>query len=139
MSDAIAARGTLIQKGDGAVSEQFTTIAEVVDISGLSLKQDVDDVTSHSSPSGWKEKIGTLLELGQVTLKLNFIPTNATQNSTLGLIADMKNRVKRNFKEIFPDNTTFAFTALVVDFKVVANVANKLTADVTLEGTGVLS
>ena len=138
MSDAIKAVGTLLQKGDGAGSENFTTIAEVTDITGPNIKQDMDDVTSHSSAGGWREKVGTLLDGGQVTLAINYVPANATQNATLGLIADLKNRVKRNFKLIFPDSgsTTWSFAALVVDFKPKAAVASKLSADVTMEITG---
>ncbi len=133
MTNALAAYGVLLKIGDGATSEAFTTIAEVRDISGPSLELETKDVTSHDS-GGWTEHIGTLLKGGEVSFDLNFIPTNATQGYSSGLIDDMVNRVKRNFQIIFPTTspTTWAFAALVTAFEPSAAVADELKADVTL-------
>ncbi len=139
MSDALSSFGTLLKVGDGATpTENFTTIAEVRDISGPKLEQETEEVTSHGSPGGWKEYVGTLLSAGEVTFDLNFVPTEATHNPSTGLIADLKNRVKRNFQLVFPDasTTTWAFTALVTGFEPDEPVAGSLSAAVTLQVTG---
>jgi predicted secreted protein len=138
MSPAIASFGTLLKIGDGAGPENFTTIAEVRDISGPKLEQATEEVTHHGSAGGWREFVGTLLSAGEVTFDLNFVPTGATHNPTTGLIADLKNRVKRNFKLVFPDTavTTWAFTALVTGFEPEESVEGSLAASVTLQVTG---
>ncbi len=139
MSDALSAFGTLLKIGDGATpTENFTTIAEVKDISGPSLELATEEVTHHSSTGGWREKIGTLLSAGEVTFDLNFIPTEATHSYSTGLINDMVNRTKRNFQLVFPDagNTTWQFTALVTKFEPDEPVEGELGASVTLEVTG---
>ena len=138
MSDAISAFGTLLKIGDGGDPESFTTIAEVKDISGPSLSLATEEITNHSSPGGWREFIGTLLDAGEVTFDINFIPTHSTHNASTGLIADMVNKVKRNFQLVFPDagNTTWNFTALITGFELSEPVEGTLSASVTLRITG---
>lgn len=139
MSNAVFGQGTLLQIGDGgSPTETFTTIAEVTEISGPSLALDVIDVTSHDSTGGWREKIGGLLDGGEVTFTINYLPSNATHNATTGLLRDLKNRTKRNFKLVFPDagSSTWSFTALVTSFEPSEPIDDRLTADVTLSITG---
>jgi predicted secreted protein len=139
MTEAISSFGTLLKIGDGATpTENFTTIAEVQDISGPGLEQRTEEVTHHGSTGGWVERIGTLLDAGEVGFDINFLPTHATQDPSTGLIADMKNRTKRNFQLVFPDgsSTTWEFTALVTGFEPDEPVEGKLSASVTLEVTG---
>lgn len=139
MSDAISSFGTLLKIGDGgSPTENFTTIAEVLDISGPALEQATEEVTSHSSVDGWREHVGTLLSAGEVSFDVNFVPTHATHNPSTGLIKDMTDRTKRNFQLVFPDagSTTWQFTALVTGFEPDEPVEGKLGASVTLQVTG---
>lgn len=138
MSSAVAAIGTLLKIGDGGGSEVFTTIFEVMDISGPGLARDTLEVTNHSSPGSWEEFIAGVKRSGEVTFDVNYLPTTATHNATTGLIADMNNGTKRNFQLVFPNagNTTWAFTALVNGFEPAAPVADVLRASVTLKLTG---
>ena len=138
MTNALAGYGVLLKIGDGGGSETFTTIAEVRDIEGPELELEAKEVTSHDSPGGWREYIGTLLTGGEVSFDLNFIPTNATHSYSAGLIKDLVNRTKRNFKLVFPDggSTTWTFAALVKGFKPSAAVEDELAAEATLQVTG---
>jgi predicted secreted protein len=138
MTNALAGYGVLLKIGDGGGSETFTTIAEVKDIEGPELELEAKEVTSHDSPAGWREYIGTLLSGGEVSFDVNFIPTNATHSYSAGLIKDLVNRTKRNFKLVFPDggSTTWTFAALVVGVKPSGPVEDELSAEVTLQVTG---
>ncbi len=139
MTNALNAFGTLLKIGDGATpTENFSTIAEVKDIGGPKLKLNTADVTSHSSTDGWKEVIGTILEAGEVSAKINFIPTNSTHSYSTGLIKDMLARTKRNFKIVFPDagSTTWLLPALVTGFEPSEPVDGVLEADITLTISG---
>lgn len=138
MSNAIDSNGTLLQAGDGATpTEAFTTIAEVLDISGPSLSLETEDVTSHDS-GGNAEYIGTILDGGEVSFEINYIPGNATHNATAGLLKTMTDKAVRNFKLVFPTASpvTWQFTALVTGFEPAAPAKGKLTASVTLKVTG---
>jgi len=134
----ISAFGTLLQIGDGGSPESFTTIAEVSSISGPSLSLDAVEITHHSSTDGWREFVGGLLDGGEVSFDINFLPTDATHNASTGLLADMMNRTRRNFKLVFPDSgsTTWSFTALVTAFEPAEPTDDKLAASVTLKLTG---
>lgn len=137
MADPVGSHGTLIKIGDGGSPEAFTTIARVKDIKGPGVKNDVEDVTCQDS-AGWKEKLATISDGGQVTFELQFIPTNATHSYSAGLLKDAYNRTKRNFQLVWPDsgNTTWTFAAYVAQFLPSGPVKGVLGGSVTLEVTG---
>jgi hypothetical protein len=137
---AIAAYGTLLKLGDGATPESFTTIFQVVDITGPSMKMDTVETTNQDS-AGWGELIPTIFRAGDVKFDVNYTPTNATHNATTGMIASMKNRTLRNFKLVYPDvgGTTWPFTGYVTGFEVKESVKDKLTASVTISITGAVT
>jgi len=134
----IASYGTLLKAGDGGSPESFTTIAEVLDITGPGLTLNTEDGTSHDSTAGWMERIATILDVGEVGFAIQYDPAGATHDASTGLIADMVARTLRNFQLVFPDTgtTTWAFAAFVTGFEPGAPVAGKLTASVTLSGSG---
>jgi predicted secreted protein len=137
-TQAIFALGTLLKIGDGGGPETFTTIAEVMSISGPGLTSDTIDVTSHSSTGGFREFIMGLSDGGEVTFTINYNPTQATHNATTGLLRDYINRTRRNFKIVFPDgsSTTWSFTGVVTGFSMSAPTDAQLSADVTIKVSG---
>jgi len=139
VTQAISAFGTLVKVGDGATpTENFTTIAELLDISGPELGLDTEEVTTHSSPGGWEEHIGTILRSGAITFQVNYVPTHATHNASTGLIADMVNRTVRNFELVFPNTgaTKWSFAALVTSCPPAEPVAGALRGSFSLKLTG---
>ena len=132
-----AAFGSLLQRGNGATPEVWTTIAEVTNISGPSLSHEVIDVTSHSSSGAFREKVGGLLDGGEITLDLNFVPAGATHKEAVGgLLYDMTARSVNNYKLIFPDTTYWIVPALVTNFTPDMAVDGKLGASVTITVSG---
>lgn len=137
MSNAISSYGTLLKVGDGAAPENFTAIAEVKDISGPSFSLGTEEVTNYSS-NGWREFVATILDAGEISFDINFIPSETTHDVTTGLLADMVNKTKRNFQIEFPDTgaTTWTFAAYVTGFELSEPVEGALGASVTLRITG---
>ena len=135
----IAAFGTLMKIGDGGTPESFATIAEVTDLQGPSGKTAMVELTNHGSPSAHTERVPTIVDPGTWKLSVNFTPTAITQNYATGLIRDWINRTKRNFRLVWPNaaNTTIAFAAYVTAFDTKAPVDGKLSADISLDVTGV--
>jgi len=131
MAQALAAYGTLLKHSkDGGTT--YTTIAEVVSISGPGLSAEAIDVTSHDSPEGWREYVGGLKDGGEVTFDINFIPGNTTHAELAGRIGAYVD----TFQLVFPDNTAWTFDALITGFEPQENVDGKLSASVTLKITG---
>lgn len=139
MTAALSAFGTLLKRGDGgSPTETFTSIAEVLDIGGISLESAMEDVTSHLASGRYEESVPTTKKVGPVTFKLNFVPTATTHSYTSGLVKDFDNQTLRNFKVVFPDagSTTWAFSAYVSKVDIAAPVKGVLSGDVTLTITG---
>ena len=122
----------------GAADVTYTTIANVVNFSGPSLSLATIDSTHMESTAAYREHIAGLLDAGEVSFDLNFLPTNATQNHILGLIKDIKHKKLRTFKEIFTDSasTEWTFTAWVTGFTPGGTIDGKLAANVTVKISG---
>jgi len=135
--DGTAAFGSLLQMGNGATPEIWTTIAEVTNISGPSLSQETVDVTSHSSSGAFREKVGGLLDGGEFTLDINFVPTGATHKEAVGgLLYNMTARSVNNYKLLFVDTSFWICPCLVTGFTPDMAVDGKLGAAVTLTVSG---
>ena len=138
MSDALSSFGHLLKIGDGAGTEVFTTIAQVLDVNGPDLSLDTEEVTSQTSANGYDEHIGTILRGGEVTLDINYIPTDGTHDESTGLISVMQTKAVNNFELVMTDSgtTTWSFAALVTKFSPTAPVAGALRASVTMKISG---
>lgn len=137
-TSAISSHGTLLKIGDGQGSESFTTIAEVLDITGPSYELATEEVTNHDS-GGWREYVPTLLDGGELTFDINYYSAT-TQDQ---LETDMLAKTKRNFKIVFPlpasGTDTRAFAAYVTGVEVQAPVEGVLKMSLTLRTTGAIS
>lgn len=137
MGDGLAAFGTAFQIGNGATPEVFTSIAEVVAIGGPGLAMEVVDVTSHGSAGAFREKVGGLLDGGDITLDLNFVPTAATHKEAVGgLLYNYTQRTVNNYKLIFADATYWILPCLITGFTPDNPVEGKIGASVTLTVAG---
>lgn len=135
-TSAISSHGTLLKIGDGgSPSESFTTIGEVLDISGPSYELSIEEVTNHDS-SGWREFIPTLLDVGEITFDINYYSAT-TQDQ---IETDLRAKTKRNFELVFPlpasGTDTRAFAAYITGFEMSAPVEGVLRGSVTLRPVG---
>lgn len=137
MTDAKAAFGTELQLGDGADPEVFTKIAELIDPSDEGSSE-VVDVTAHTAPNPFREKIVTLLDAGEVTFDVNWVPSHATHNTTNGLRKIWVNRELRNWKLVFPTDPAVEddFSAYVTNIGRSFPVAEGMQGSITLTITG---
>jgi hypothetical protein len=81
---AINAHGSFIYMSDG--SGNYTKVAEIKSFQPASLSRDTLDATSHDSTV--KEYIGSLVDGGEVTFNINYIPTNTSQENLRDNLAD---------------------------------------------------
>lgn len=115
-TSAVSSFGSLLKVGDGGSPENFTTIAELLTMSGPKMSADEAEVTNFSSTGGWKERIPTLLDGGEITCTANWIPQDATQDYTAGILHRFVNKTKQNYKLVFNDAgaTTWTFSGYVL-------------------------
>ena len=141
----VDAFGTLFKRGNGATpTEVFTTIANVTTIGGPERTRETIDVTAHDSPDGWMEFIGSLKNGGEVSLEINYDPTNDTHD----LDDDFDDRDPRNYQIVLlpgdEGEHTWAFAGILTqlgdefpyDDKMTRNMTVKITGKPTLTPTG---
>lgn len=117
----------------------YTEIAGAQNIGGPSLSTDIEDTTSHDSPSGFEENVATIIRTGEMKLDINYDPSNATHDGTTGILYRQKNKMLGPYQLRFPDadHTMFSFDAWVSSLDPSEPVAGKVTAAVAFKITGV--
>jgi len=136
--------GATIGIGTGllATTPTYTTIAQVSALSGPSISGETVDVTTHDSPSGFRQFVAGLVDPGEVTFDLVFdydVGTHA--NASGGILYPLHQRTGRAFKITFTDSTpiTVVFDAFVTSFEPDMSIDGAMTASLTLKLTGVLT
>lgn len=135
MANVISAKGSLLQRStDGGTV--YATVAEIVD-HNVDLSGDDIDVTNHQTAGNWRERIIGLLS-GQISCDLNFVPADASQSGTAGIIADFKNRMSRHYKLITASNVTLltGFQMVITNISVGLAVDSKESLSVTFASNG---
>jgi len=103
MSDAQSGTGILLKAGDGEDPESFVAVAEIVALKPPQLSRNEIEVSNHNE--GADAKILGMLRRGQVTGTANWLPLDPTQSSDgEGILADIRNNVKRNWRIEVPPN-----------------------------------
>jgi len=120
VSSAIWAYGSLLQIGDGAVSEAFSTVAEIVELTPPAMSRDDIDVSNNDSSDGYREFIPGWRDGGEVSAKANWLPTNTTQaySSASGLHGQFNDNVKHNYRIVLPSSLiTISFSGFLTAFE----------------------
>lgn len=128
--------GVALGVGDGASTEVFTAIAEVIDVNGPGYSKDTIDVSHSTSPGKFREFISGFLDAGEVTLTANM-----TQSDYASLLTLMKLEASNNFELTIPDDNfstkpTIVFAGLITSLASPMPTQDKVTMDVTFKVTG---
>ena len=111
-------------------------IANVGDYTGPGMSKQVVDVTSHSAPVPWREKITTLLDGGDLTLPLYFVPDDSDMQALLTVFLTNGFAGIRWYKLLFTDGTFYTFEASISKWSYKIPVAGVVTVDVAFTITG---
>lgn len=114
----------------------YTSVAEVVDISGPSFTQ-----ATHEAPSQgttWMKKVAGIVTAGQLTFGVNFIPKDATHDDSTGLISLVGLQHTTAWQVVYNDAgagtaSTWDFSAYMVGFEEDIPVDGILMSTITLE------
>lgn len=124
-------------KRDTTGSGSFSTIANVSDLSGPEREREAIEVTSHDSPDQYREFVKGLKDGGEVSVTINFDPTNTTHQS---LDADFEERDLRDYQIVIlpgtADEWTWEFTALITSISESYPVDDRMEREVTVKISG---
>ncbi len=136
---AIPAINTLLGLGSGS-PESFTTIANIGNINGLTLSANVVDVTSHSTGVPWRQKITTLLDAGDLTCDLFFVPGDTGHQDLLDIFIEKNGTTNglRHYQITFPESGApkWQFYAYISKFSITSQTADVIKAQVVFTATG---
>ena len=124
--------------GDGASPEVFTKVAEVLSVGGPSLSRDTPEATHTDSTAGYKEFIAGMKDGGEVTINMNFLPADASQDLATGLLGDFGTDTPINYQITFPYSPTVAWTfaGFITGFEPDVPIEDRMTASVTFKVSG---
>jgi hypothetical protein len=133
MGDAISAQGTIIERDPLGVGS-FAAVAELRDISGPALSRNPIETTNHNDSD--ESFVVGIRRHGEVTFTVGYIPTNASHDSSTGLIKSWQDGQRDVFRVTYPDGSEWVFSGFISNFASSAPVDDGLTADVSIRTTG---
>jgi hypothetical protein len=130
--------GTLVKRGQGDTNpgpETFTSIGEMLDITGPGLSRPTIDANNMQSPNRMEEVILGMVQTGTVDFDVQYVRGDVQHQ---GLITDCKAGTLRNFQVVLGDdpNDPIAFAAYVTKAQPKYPVAGKRTLSISLKITG---
>lgn len=133
--------GVLVASASSALSggtngtEVFTTIAEIKSVGGPNMSSQIIDVTNMDSANNTREFITNLIDPGELTFAMNFLPGSTSQQ---GVFTDMKNRTRRNFQLVWTDAsaTVCTLAGIVTAFQITNAIDAAMEANITIKITG---
>jgi len=134
---ALVSQGAILKRGDGAGSEVFTAIGEVISISGIGGGSPSEiDVTNLASTG--KEFLLGLKDEGEISISLNLDTADTMQT---GLRTDRDANTLRNFTLDLTDSgpSVLSFSAYVKTFNIGLGVDEKINLEVSLRISGVVT
>lgn len=133
-------------KRDTTGSGSFAAIANVSDISGPDRSREAIEVTAHDSPDKYREFIKGLKDGGEVSITINYDPTDTSHQA---LDADFEEDDLRDYQVVIlpgtVDEWTWQISALItslgdaypIDDKMEREATFKISGKPTLTPTGV--
>lgn len=128
--------GTEFKRGDRGSPEAFTAVADITTISGPGRSRETIDVTSHSSVGGWMEFVGGLKDGGEISLELNYDPSDSTQD----LDDDFDDVDPRNYQIVIlpgsEDEHTWSIAGILTELSDEFPYDDKMTRSMTIKISG---
>ena len=122
---------------DGSNSpDSLIDLGEVLSISPPTKDLDIIDATHMQSPNSTREYILGLIDPGEASVEMNFVPGDATDDL---LFAIEQNRVPVRCRITFPNGVTWSFTALLQNREFDMPVDDKMTHVANWKVTGSVS
>lgn len=133
MTQAAIGYSSKFSHGDGGSPEVFTDLAEVVTITPPALQRTGVDATHMASPDRWREYIPGLKDPGEVSVVLNFIPGNSSQDV---LFLAFEAEIPSNWRITFPNAEIWAFAAYCTGITTTVPLDDKMTMTATFRVSG---
>ncbi len=138
VATVVSGFGVQFKTGDGASPEVFTAVAEVLSVGGPTINRDVIEATHTDSLNNYKEFLSGLTDGGEVTVTMNFLPGDVTQDESSGIMGDFLVQTLRQYQIVFPTSpaVTWTFAAFITGFEPDAPIDDRMTSSATFKLSG---
>ena len=138
MARRILARGTQLQRSDGAATPVWVKVAQAISMDGPNMSADITQLDDHDLPAGYLAKTKTALDGGTVTFELHFDPDEATHSE---IITDFENMTEmEDYRLVVPGATKgLAFSGTVTGFNPSFPSNGPVTASCSIEVDGAVT
>lgn len=133
MSDARIGYDSSYHISNGDSPETFFEVGEVFNITPGEESTDRVDVTHYKSPDRRREFIAGLIDPGEATFEINWVPGNETDE----FLRDLRTSGEtRTHKIVFPNDVTVSFDAIILSYSKAIPLDDKMTATITVAVSG---
>lgn len=136
-SNALLGYGSVFEIVSDTSPDAFVALSEIKSITPPSIDVDQVEVTHMTSPNRYREFISGLLDGGEASFEMNFIP-GSTSDDRLFELLNLPTGVSRRraCRISFPNGVTWSFEAEVTGYEPDVPFDDAMTATVTLKVTG---
>lgn len=119
---------------------QYAELAEVTNITPPSMVVDQIDVTHMQSPNRRREFISGMIDGGELSFDMNFIPGSTSDDRLFELLnLPVSESRRRNLRLSFPNGLTWSFAGELTGYEPTVPTDDKMSATVTFKVTGDLA
>jgi predicted secreted protein len=139
-SNGLLGYGSVFEIVSDTSPDVFVALAEVKSITPPSIDVDQVEVTHMQSPNRYREFISGLLDGGEASFEMNFVP-GSTSDDRLFELLNLGTGVSRRraCRISYPNGVTWAFDAEVTGYEPDVPFDDVMTATVTLKVSGTIT
>jgi predicted secreted protein len=139
-STALLGYGSVFQIVSDSSPDLYVELAEIKSITPPSISVDQVEVTHMQSPNRYREFISGLLDGGEASFEMNFIP-GSTSDDRLFELLNLPTGVSRRraCRISYPNGVTWSFEAEVTGYEPDIPFDDAMTATVTLKVSGTIT
>jgi Lambda phage tail tube protein, TTP len=139
-SNALLGYGSTFQIISDSSPDVYVDLAEITTITPPSATLDQIDVTHMQSPNRTREFISGLIDGGEASFDMNFIPGSTSDDRLFELLNLPVGATRRRACRIsFPNGVTWSFDAELIGYEPTVPFDDKMTATVRFKTTGTLT
>jgi predicted secreted protein len=139
-STALLGYGSVFEIVSDSSPDLFVAMLEVKSITPPSAKVDQVEVTHMQSPGRYREFISGLIDSGETSFDMNFIPGNTSDQRIFELLNLPTGAIRRRACRLsFPNGRTWAFDAEVTGYEPDVPFDDAMTSTVTMKVSGPIS
>ena len=134
-SQASIGYGSLLEVQDASLV--FTALAEVYNVTPPSSTVDQVDVTHMQSPSRMREFVDGLIDPGECSFEMNYVPSSPSDLLLLAILATPVGQSRtRGIRITYPNGKKDQFNGNLATYEPTLPTDDKMTATVTFRVTG---